>query len=530
MLESPTRGGILGETYHLVLDGGSLTPAEVERAVLAPGLSVVLAPSAREACLRSRSALERMVEGGAAVYGVNTGFGDLARVRIPDQDLERLQTNLVRSHAAGVGRPMAAEVVRGAMLLRANTLAKGASGVRPELIDTLLALLAGRVVPVVPEYGSLGASGDLAPLAHIALLVLGEGEAWYRGELLPGAEALARAGISPMRLAAKEGLALTNGTPVMTSLGCLAICRATRLLATAGLAGAMSTEALRGSDGPFRPEIAELRGHPGHREAASMLRAFMHGSEVRASHATCTKVQDPYSLRCFPQVLGAAIDAVRWIHGVLSIECNAATDNPLVVGDQVATGGNFHGAPVGYPLDLLAIVMTDLASIAERRTFRLLTQFLSELPPFLTRQSGLNSGLMIAQYTQAALVSQGKLQSHPASVDSIPSSADQEDHVSMAAHAAQKAMVAVELAEKAVAIELLVAAQGLEFHLPLRAGSAVEAARERIRREVPPLAEDRVLAGDMARVEAMVTSGEMSGIARSAAWENGWLGSILDQG
>lgn len=494
----------------LSLTGEDLTPELVVEIAEDPRRVVKLSPAARKACRAGRKVIEGMAAGGTAVYGVNTGFGDLARVRIPPGDLDALQVNLVRSHAAGVGEPYPEPVVRGAILLRANTLAKGASGVAPELVDALLALLGSGVVPVLPTHGSLGASGDLAPLAHMALALMGEGEATYRGERLPAAEALARAGLAPIRLGPKDGLALTNGTPVMTALGCLAVVRARRLVLTAALAGAMSLEAMQGSVVPLSDALARLRGHPGHVEASAILRALMDRSEINAAHAGCSKVQDPYSMRCFPQVLGAVIDALRWIHGVLAIECNAATDNPLVVDGRTLSGGNFHGAPVGYPLDLLAIAVTDLASIAERRTFRLLTSFLSELPPFLTRKSGLNSGLMIPQYTQASLVAECKLRSHPASVDSIPSCADQEDHVSMATHAARKALDVVAMAETVVGIELVCAAQGLEFQKPHRPGRGVEAGYRVLRRAVAPLGDDRFLAPDLEAARRLVADGTLA--------------------
>lgn len=493
----------------LSLDGNSLTPQEVVQ-VATQGRKVRLAPAARSRVKACHKELQALVESGAAVYGVNTGFGDLASVRIPDSDLAELQVNLIRSHAAGVGHPIAEEVARGMLVLRANTLAKGASGVRPVVIEAILGLLNQGVTPYLPEHGSLGASGDLAPLAHMALVLLGEGEAFYQGERLPGGEALERAGLEPIALGPKEGLALTNGTPLMTSYACLAAGRARSLAEAAAIAGAMSIEALRGSDRPFRAELAELRGQPGHLRAAALLRHLMDGSQIREDHRDCGKVQDPYSMRCFPQVLGAFLDALAYVEGPIRHECNAATDNPLIVDRDAFSGGNFHGAPIGYPLDLLAIILTDLGSIAERRTFRLLTTFLSDLPPFLTKNGGLHSGMMIPQYTQASLVAECKLRSHPASVDSIPSSADQEDHVSMATHAARKAYEVVGMVENIVAIELMAACQGLEFQRPLKPGKALARVYQKIRKEIPALEGDRDMSKDMEILRGWVAQGEIS--------------------
>jgi histidine ammonia-lyase len=507
----------------LVINGSSLHPEVVSEVALNPDIQVELGTEAAHACQRSRQAIENILTSGKAIYGVNTGFGDLANVRISDGDLHTLQENLIRSHACGVGHALTEAVVRGTLLLRANALAKGASGVGPHLVQGLLDLLNHGVVPWIPEHGSLGASGDLAPLAHMALVLMGEGEAFYQGRRMPGGEALEAAGLIPLRLGAKEGLALTNGTSVMTSLGCLSVTRSRRLLITAAATGAMSVEALRGSDIPFRHQLAALRGHPGHIEAASILRSLIDGSEIREDHRDCAKVQDPYSMRCFPQVLGAGIDALHWIHSVLAIECNAATDNPLVVDGEALSGGNFHGAPLGYPLDLLAILLTDLSSMAERRTFRLLTTFLSDLPPFLTKQGGLNSGMMIPQYTQASLVAECKIRSGPASIDSIPSSADQEDHVSMATHAARKSRAVLGMAENVVAIELMTACQGLEFHLPLKPGKALQEVYGLVRTRVAPLEQDRQMAGDIEAIRQLIAEGEIARIVEPYLPEESWL-------
>ncbi|ACL65456.1 histidine ammonia-lyase [Anaeromyxobacter dehalogenans 2CP-1] len=503
----------------LLLDGETLTLEQV-RAVATGAARAALAPAARERVRRSRALVDARLEDGEAHYGINTGFGTLAEVRIPRADLERLQRNLVLSHAAGVGAPLPLPEARALVLLRANVLAKGVSGIREHTLDLLLAMLERGVVPVVPERGSVGASGDLAPLAHLALVLIGDGEAFLappgaagRPERLPGGEALRRAGLEPVVLQPKEGLALVNGTQAMAAVGTLALLRAERLAALADLAGAMTLEGLLGSHRPFAPEIQAARGQPGQIAAAAHLRALLAGSELNASHQGpgCHKVQDPYSLRCMPQVHGAARDGIDFCRGVLAREVNAATDNPLVFPDtgEIVSGGNFHGQPVALALDVLAVAASHLAAISERRVEQLVNPSLSGLPPFLAPQHGLNSGFMIAQVTSAALVSENKVLCHPASVDSIPSSAGREDHVSMGMTAALKARQVVENVRTCLAIELLVAAQALDLRAPLRPAQRVAEAHARLRERVPHLSEDRALHRDIEAVSRLVDEGAL---------------------
>src|SRR5918992_1251007 len=474
---------------------------------------VELEGAAAERMQASRAVIERLVAGGDTVYGVTTGFGDLADVRIdPDQTAE-LQRNLVRSHAAGVGEPLPEVVVRGMLLLRANTLAVGLSGARVEVAQLLVDMLNGAVHPVVPSRGSLGASGDLAPLAHLALVMIGEGEALVDGAGPgPGAEALARAGLSPLALAAKEGLALLNGTQLMTAVGALALHDAQRLALTADVIGAMSLEAMLGTATAFADALVAARPHPGQRAVAAPLRGLLADSEIAASHATSAhKVQDPYSLRCMPQVHGAARDALAELERVLRVEINAATDNPLVFpSGEVISGGNFHGEPVALALDYATMALTELASISERRTARLVDAHLSGgLPPFLSERPGIESGLMIAHYSAAALVNELQTLAHPASVDSIPTSANQEDHVSMGATSALHLRAAVDRAEHVLAIEALCAAQGIDFRAPLRPGAGVAAAHDAIRRRVAQLDADRPPSPDITAIRELVHSGEL---------------------
>ncbi|HVI92775.1 MAG TPA: histidine ammonia-lyase [Anaeromyxobacter sp.] len=501
----------------VLLDGDTLTLDEVVL-IARGGARAQLSPAARDRVRRARALVEARLEDGRAHYGINTGFGTLAEVRIAREDLGRLQRNLVLSHAAGVGAPLPAAEARALMLLRANVLAKGVSGIREETLDLLLALLDRGVLPVVPERGSVGASGDLAPLAHLALLLIGEGEALVaRGdavpERMPAVEALRRAGLAPVALQPKEGLALVNGTQAMAAVGTLALMRAERLATVADLAGAMTLEGLLGSHRPFLPEIQAARGQPGQIAAAARLRELLAGSELNASHQgpDCHKVQDPYSLRCMPQVHGAARDGLAFCRGVLAREVNGATDNPLVFPDtgEIVSGGNFHGQPVALALDVLAIAASHLAAISERRVEQLVNPSLSGLPPFLAPRLGLDSGFMIAQVTSAALVSENKVLCHPASVDSIPSSAGREDHVSMGMTAALKARQVVENVRTCLAVELLVAAQALDLRAPLRPARKVAEAHARIRTVVPHLSEDRPLHRDIEAVCRLVDEGRL---------------------
>lgn len=457
----------------------------------------------------------RMADGeaqGEAIYGVNTGFGKLASTRIPADQLAQLQLNLVRSHAAGTGPLLPAPVVRLVLALKALSLARGASAVQPAVVEALLRLVEADVLPAIPARGSVGASGDLAPLAHLALVLIGEGEAFVGGVVLPGAEALARAGLRPLTLGAKEGLALLNGTQVSTALALAALFAAEDLLRTALVAGAMSVDAARGSDTPFDPRIHALRGHPGQIRAAAALRRLLEGSAIRESHRTGDpRVQDPYSLRCQPQVAGACLDLLAHAAAVLEREANAVTDNPLVVeGGDVLSGGNFHAEPVAFAADAIALALAELGSIGERRIALLTDPALSGLPAFLVREGGLNSGFMLAQVTAAALVAENRALAAPRSVDSIPTSANQEDHVSMATGAALRLHDMAENLAGILAIELLAAAQGLEFHRPLQSSAALERAHGLVRGVAAAWDADRAMAPDIAAVKALVQRGRFA--------------------
>jgi histidine ammonia-lyase len=464
----------------------------------------------------SRAAVERIAAGGAGaprVYGVNTGFGALAEVSIGPDQIRELQRNLVRSHAAGVGDPLPTDVVRAMVLLRATVLALGQSGVREALAELLCALLERGVHPVIPWQGSVGASGDLAPLAHLALVVIGEGEAELGGQVLPGGEALARAGLAPLVLEAKEGLSLVNGTQLMTAAGALAVHDALALARVADVTGVMSLETIKGSRRPFEPRIAGARPHPGAAAAAAALWRLTDHSEIVESHRDCHKVQDAYSFRCMPQVHGAARDGLGFARQVLETEMASATDNPLVFVDgeesDIVSGGNFHGQPVAMALDLAAMAVAELGTIAERRIEQCVNPTLSGLPPFLATAGGLHSGYMLAQVTAAALVSENKVLCHPASIDSIPSSAGREDHVSMGAHAAWKLGRVVQNVRRVLAIEALCAARGLDLRAPLSPGPAIAAAHRAIRQVVPPVEGDRALYRDIAALDTLVASGAL---------------------
>jgi histidine ammonia-lyase len=495
------------------IDGESLRLEDVE-SVAVGGTRVSINPGAMEAMRRSREVVERALTAERVVYGVTTGFGRLSDVVVSRDRLEELQLNLIRSHACGVGAPLPRAAVRAITLLRANVLAKGFSGVRPEIVELLVEMLNRGVHPIIPEQGSVGASGDLAPLSHLALVLVGEGEAEVEGEQLSGAEALRRVGLTPLILQAKEGLALNNGTQVMTGIGLLALLGAERAVEAAEVAGAMSLEGLRGTPDAFHPALQRARPHPGHSASAERLRALLAGSEIRESHRhNDPRVQDAYALRCMPQVHGATRDALTYARSVLEIESNSATDNPLIFPDEegglIVSGGNFHGQPVAQVLDLLAIALTDLASMSERRTERLVNPDLSDLPAFLTRDPGVNSGMMLAQITAAALVSESKILAHPASVDSIPTGASKEDHVSMGTTAARKLTRVLRNTEAVLGIELMCAAQALEFLKPLRPGEGVERAYGLVRERIAPLERDRVLAPDIAAAADLVRSGDL---------------------
>jgi histidine ammonia-lyase len=504
----------------LVLDGNSLS-LEAIRDVAERNRPVVLSADARKRVEAARALVDRVAAGDEPAYGINTGFGTLAEVRIEKKDLRDLQRNLVVSHAAGVGQPLSLVEARALLLLRCNVLAKGFSGVRTSTLELGLEMLNRGVTPVVPERGSVGASGDLAPLAHLALVFIGEGEAWFDGQRLPGREALNRAGLSPVVLEAKEGLTLVNGTQAMCAVGVPALLAAEDLAACFDIAGAMTVEGLLASHVPFRADVHAVRPHPGHGAVSAHLRDLLSGSELVKTHVDCNKVQDPYSLRCMPQVHGAAREGISFARRILETEVNAATDNPLVFAEleDIVSAGNFHGQPVSLALDVLALALTQLASISERRVEQMVNPSLSGLPPFLAEQSGLNSGFMIAQVTAAALVAESRILCHPASVDSIPSSAGREDHVSMGMTAALKARQVVAHARHVAAIEILVASQALDFRAPTKAGRGAQAAWELVRSRVPHMAADRELHKDIAAVTALLESGELLATVRRACYE-----------
>jgi len=499
----------------VTITGRGLGLAELV-AVARRGVAVALAGEVRQRLAATRAGLERRLAQGEVIYGVNTGFGRLADVQVASEQLGQLQLNLLRSHACGVGEPFPDDVVRAMLLLRANVLATGFAGVRPEVVEALVGLVNAGVHPVVPSLGSVGASGDLAPLAHLALVLIGEGEAKWRGERLPGGEALRRAGLRPLQLAPKEGLALINGTQAMCAVAALALADAEALLEAADAVAAMSVDALQGTDVAFCEEIHAARPHPGQLASARRLWEWLQGSEVREQHRHCPQVQDAYSLRCTPQVHGAARDAAAHLRAKLEIEFNSATDNPMVLADgRVVSGGNFHGAAVAAAFDYLAVALTAVASISERRCARLLTPEQSGLPPFLVEVSGLNSGFMMAQVTAAALVSECKTLAHPASVDSIPTSAGREDHVSMGTWAARKLARVVEHLNVVLGIELMVAAQGLDLRRPLRSSPGLERLHAAFRAVVPRLEGDRVLYPDLEAATRFVREIATPGAERS---------------
>jgi len=509
-----------------LLLGRPISLAELEQ-VARGRRPVALCPEARERVLASRRAIDAIAEAGdraPAVYGVNTGFGALAETRIHEGDVRALQRNLVRSHASGVGPDLGEAEVRAMMVLRAQVIALGHSGVRVEIVDALLAMLNRNVVPRIHAQGSVGASGDLAPLAHLALALIGEGEATFDGQRRPAAAALAAAGLTPVELAAKEGLSLINGTQYMTALGALALRDAARLATAADIAGGLSLEALKGSKRPFDERLMRVRPHPGQAACAENLRAMLVESEIMESHVNCGKVQDPYSLRCMPQVHGATRDALAWAAAVVEREVNSVTDNPTVfLGDDGAdliSGGNFHGQPVAIALDLAAIAAAELANISERRVEQLVNPALSSgLTPFLAKDSGLHSGFMIAQVASASLVSENKVLCHPASVDSIPSSAGREDHVSMGSISARKLAQVIDNVTSSLAIEVMTAAAGVDQRRPLRPARGVAAAHACVRRVVAELGDDRPLSPDIATVAGLLRSGELIRAVEEAVGE-----------
>ena len=507
-------------TDTVTLYGDRLELEDVERVARDASVQVRLAEEARPRIEAARAVVDRAVAEGRVVYGLTTGFGALAEVVVPPERITELQENLIRSHASGVGEPLPEHEVRAIMLLRANVLALGHSGVRVHVVERILDLLNRRIHPVVPSRGSVGASGDLAPLSHIALALMGEGDVVVDGARRPAGAALEAAGLEPVRLAAKEGLALNNGTQALTGVGILALLAAERAVETAEVAGAMSLEALKGTPVPFDEAIQRARPQPGQAESADRLRRLLRDSEIRESHREGDpRVQDAYSLRCMPQVHGAARQAFRYARQVVEVEANSATDNPLIFPEdgRILSGGNFHGQPVAQVLDLVTMACADLASISERRIARLVDPGLSGLPAFLTPDPGTNSGFMIPQIVAASLVNEMKLLATPASVDSIPTDANKEDHVSMGMTAARQARDAVALLETVLALEVLTAGQGLEFLRPLRPGAGVAAAHARLRERVAPLERDRVMGPDIEAAEALVRSGALATLWREVA-------------
>lgn len=500
------------------IDGEHLTLAQVEQ-VAHRSARVALAPAAKEKLHAARAFVESIARSDEPVYGITTGFGEFKKVRIEPAQTARLQLNLVRSHAAGVGELLSAPEVRAIMLLRANTLAKGYSGIRVETVERLLDVLNAGLIPAIPAQGSVGASGDLAPLAHLALALIGEGDMVQDGRIVPGGEALRMAGLRPLTLEAKEGLALVNGTAPSAALGALTLFRALRVCTVADITGAMTLEATNGSRKAFDARIHRQRPHPGQMVAASNLTRLVADSPIIASHAHCPEVQDAYSLRCMPQVHGAARDAVAFVKSILSIELNAVTDNPLVFADdgETLSGGNFHGQPVALAADVLCLAMADVSSISERRIERLVNpQLNSTLPGCLVKNSGLHSGFMMAQVTAAALVSENKTLAAPASVDSITTSANQEDHVSMSMTAVRKAARMLDNVETVLAIEALCAAQALDFRLPLTPGAGTRAAYRAVRALIPHLDEDRPLYRDIEASRTLIRSGQLQSAVEDA--------------
>jgi histidine ammonia-lyase len=500
----------------LIVDNQLIGLAELRLAWRNP-LTVELGTQAQQRVAESNEMIGDVLASGDQVYGVNTGFGQLAQVRIGDDDLAALQENLVRSHAVGVGKDLDDNIVRLVMLMKIIALAEGFSGVRLELINALCDLVNKNIYPCIPEKGSVGASGDLAPLAHMAGVLIGIGEARVNGVRMPAQDALQEAGIEPLVLEPKEGLALLNGTQVSTALALAAAFRAENVLAAALAAGAMSSDAIKGSDTPFDKRIQSVRGHGGQIAVAGVLRQLMQDSEIRASHVECDRVQDPYSIRCQPQVMGSCLDVLRHVCSVLRTEANAVTDNPLVFAESraVLSGGNFHAEPVALAADYLALAIAEIGSLSERRTALLIDANLSGLPAFLVAEGGLNSGFMMAQVTAAALTSENKALAHPASVDSIPTSANQEDHVSMATFAARRLHDMLDNVSNIVAIELLAATQGIEFHRPQKSSAVIEDVITAVRAVSPAFGVDRSLSSDISRVAAMIDAGSFSEHAHS---------------
>ncbi len=503
----------MAPTTPFILKPGRLRAADLA-GLGADGRKVALDPAAWSKVEAARRTVEAVIEKGGAVYGVNTGFGALAKTRIPADQVNELQRRLVLSHMAGVGKLLPDRVVRLVMIAKANTLARGHSGVRRIVIETLLALVNAGIIPCIPAKGSVGASGDLAPLAHLTGALIGEGDVRVAGLVMPAAAALRQADIPPVTLGAKEGLSMLNGTQVSAALALDGLAAIDRVFRAALVAGALSLDAAAGSDMPFDPRIQAVRGQPGQEAVAEALRALTADSPIRASHVDCDRVQDPYSLRCMPQVMGAVLDTLRFAAGIVERELNAVSDNPLVFADtgEILSGGNFHAEPVAFAADAAAIALCEIGNMSERRIALLVDAHMSGLPAFLVPEPGLNSGFMIAQITAAALASENKALAHPASVDTIPTTANQEDHVSMATHAARRLSDMAENAAAIVAIELLAAAQGVELRRPLKTSPALQRAMDLIRARVPFWQDDRQMAPDIAAGQDLVTSGEVAAL------------------
>lgn len=494
----------------ILLDGYSLTLEDVIK-VARNYEEVGLSKQGREQIIASRKIVDKILEEEKPVYGISTGFGDFSTISISKDERAKLQRNLILSHATGVGDPLSEDVVRAAMLLRANSLAKGYSGIRLETVEMLLTMLNKHICPVIPAKGSVGASGDLAPLSHMVLVMLGEGQAYVNGQLIGGTEALQACGLTPIVLSGKEGLALINGTQIMTAVGTIAWHDAVNLMKATDIAAALSVEALKGTRAAFDPRISQVRAHIGQVATTDNMLRLTANSVIIASHVHCKKVQDAYSLRCVPQVHGASKDALRRVEETLTIEINAATDNPLIMPEtgEAISGGNFHGQPIALVMDYLKLAIAELGNISERRTNRLLDVHLSELPAFLTAFPGVDSGLMITQYVAAALVSENKVLVHPASADSIPTSANQEDHVSMGTIAARQAREILDNVCNVVAIEMLAASQGVDFLAPLTPGDGTAKAHQTIRSVVPHLDQDRIPAPDIKELHDLIASGRL---------------------
>ena len=504
---------------ELIIDGDSLRLSgliAVARRSSAKGPKVILSASAKKRIQRSFQFTKHLLKTGEPIYGVNTGFGLLSDVKIPENRLSELQVNLLRSHAAGTGNPLSIDIIRAALLLRANALAKGASGCSLALVEAVLALLNKGVTPWVPEQGSVGASGDLAPLAHMSLVLIGEGKAYYKGKLMSGAQALKAAKIKPIKLLPKEGLSLINGTQIMTAIAGIVLHDAIELMRLADIAGAMSLEAFQGTRTAFHKKIQDVRPHKGQADVAKNLLRLTNKSEIGENHRDCDRIQDPYSFRCMPQVHGASRYIIEQALPIVETEFNSSTDNPLVFPDKNSTekgsilsGGNFHGQYVAMIMDCVAIALSEFANISDQRMQKLINPVMSNLPAFLTKDPGLNSGMMIVQVAAASIVSENKILSHPASVDSIPTSADKEDHVSMGVTAARKARKILRNVQRVLSMEFLCASQGLEFSLPLKPGAGVETAYKVIRKQVNPIGRDRAFHIDIEKIFDLMQSGHI---------------------